>query len=88
MSDIDARKPLITLGQGLNLGLVVVLLGAAWQLGEKMAEMRVNLAEAKGEIAVLAERIRSLSMSQERMQTDLTVIRSEVNTASPVRAVK
>ena len=90
MSDGDStRRPLVTLGQGINLGLVVVLLGAAWQLGERMAELRVNVAEAKGEIAVLAERISSLSASQGRMQTDLTLIRSEVNGSVPSsRAVK
>lgn len=74
----EQRRPIITLGQGINLGLVVVLLGAAWQLGEKMADMRVYMAQAQGAVDVLSARVETLSRQQDQMRADLKDVISEM----------
>lgn len=74
-----SRRPLITPGQGVNIGLVIVLLGAAWQLGEKQADIRVLLAQTQGEI-------RALSTTVDGLRQDLRDLRAEVKGIKDERA--
>lgn len=70
-TDAPPRRALITAGQGVNIGLVIVLLGAAWQLGERVADLRVSLAQTQGDI-------QSLSVTVENLRQEVRDIRTEM----------
>jgi hypothetical protein len=53
-------SPQFTLGSSINIALAIVLLGAAMRLWDKLAEMQVAQADARGDIKVLAEQLVSM----------------------------
>jgi hypothetical protein len=68
---MTTRRPPITLGNGINIGLAIVLIGAAWQLGEKVADMRVAQADSQGDIKALTASVSGLARAQDQMRDDL-----------------
>lgn len=75
-----SARPIITLGQGVNLGLVIVLLGAAWQLGERVADLRVFLAQTQGDIKTLSAGMDSLRQELRDVREEVKGIKNEDRT--------
>ena len=74
------RRALITAGQGVNIGLVIVLLGAAWQLGERVADLRVSLAQTQGDIQTLSATVDNLRQEVRDIRTEMKGITNESRT--------
>lgn len=71
------RRALITAGQGVNIGLVIVLLGAAWQLGERVADLRVSLAQTQGDIQTLSSTVDNLRQEIRDIREDVKGLKNE-----------
>lgn len=54
------RPSQINMGSGINIALALVLLGAALRLWDKLADMQMAQADARGDIKVLAQQIATL----------------------------
>lgn len=55
------RAPLITLGNGINIALAIVLIGAAWNLSEKLGDVRVAQADSRGDVKALTVTVDGLA---------------------------
>lgn len=77
MNENNDRRPLITTGQGVNIGLVIVLLGAAWQLGERVADLRVSLAQMQGDTEALSQAVDGLRQEIRDIREDVKGIKNE-----------
>ena len=80
MNEAPQRRALITAGQGVNIGLVIVLLGAAWQLGERVADLRVSLAQMQGDTKALSQALDGLRQEIRDIREGVKGIKNEGRT--------